>query len=184
MPYNFRAESVWGYGKGYSHPPIRNDAGPLSFYRFSPQHAVRASASGFDRAVGVAICGARCQGNIPMGWVYDSDDFALYGHGGNARAVEKGTMILLERTPRVLTGNAVGGPTKTGSRGQSRRFGSKHGPAEVVHPHRRAESGQRVEAPADEVSRAVEERRLAARRPADPARTAWNSLHWPPVSSY
>jgi hypothetical protein len=116
--YNFRAESAWGHGKDYRHLLVRNNAGPLRFYQFSPQHAVSACATEFDRATGVAIYGAKYEGNIPMVWVHDGDDFALYGHGGNAKATEGSALMLVERTPRVLIANAVDGLTRIGSGGQ------------------------------------------------------------------
>lgn len=117
--YNFRAESAWGHGDDYRHLLVKDNTGPLHFYQFSPQHAVSTCATEFVRARDVSIFGAKYEGNRPMVWVHDSDRFRLFGHGGNAKAVENGALILIERTPNLLLANAVDGPTKINTGGKA-----------------------------------------------------------------
>jgi hypothetical protein len=110
--YNFRAESSRDLGEHYRHLLVKDIAGPLTFYQFSPQYATGACATEFDGTRQVSIYGSKYEGNHPMVWVHDSDHFRLLGHGGNAKASEDGALMLVERTPNFLIANAVDGPTK------------------------------------------------------------------------
>lgn len=108
--YNYRAERL----------VIDGATGPLNFYQFSPQQVT----SEIRHAQRVAVFGTKYEGNGPMLTIRDSDQIALFGHGGNGKGRADQTLFVFERTPNFLFANGVDGPTRIGSTSLSHREGS------------------------------------------------------------
>jgi hypothetical protein len=110
--YNFR--------DGSARLLVEGARGPLRFYQFSVQQVT----SELHGARHVSFFGTKYEGNSPMLVMRDCDHIRLFGHGGNAKGREKGSLFVFERTPNFLFANAVDGLTKIGTRTLSHRDGS------------------------------------------------------------
>ncbi|MCX8036786.1 MAG: glycoside hydrolase family 55 protein [Candidatus Sumerlaeia bacterium] len=122
--YNYRASGGTGVDRNFRYLLADGARGPLRFYQFSPQHSTSDAAVEFRSARNVSIFGTKYEGNHPMVLVRDCDHVRLFGHGGNAKALEGGALFIFERTPNFLFANGVDGPTKIGSRSLSHPEGS------------------------------------------------------------
>lgn len=109
--YNFRGESAYNHGSHYRHILIDGATGPLNFYQCSPQHVVSDCAVEMRGARLVSFFGTKYEGNAPMLRVTDGDQIRSFGHGGNGKPMEGGSLYIIERTPNFLFANCLEGPT-------------------------------------------------------------------------
>lgn len=110
--YNFR--------DGSARLLVDGAQGPLRFYQFSVQQVT----SELRGARFVSFFGNKYEGNNPMLVIRDCDHIRLFGHGGNAKGRENGSLYVFERTPNLLFANAVDGLTRIGTKTLSHREGS------------------------------------------------------------
>lgn len=142
--YNFDMGSWIGHGPHYRHLSIVDTSGlPIAFYALNPEHARSEANMEVRNADNVSIYGLKGEGNHPILWVHDSDQFELFGYGGNASAFESWhafpegfatfppTLIRIQNTPNFRLAGLIDG-MRTGG-GSDNRFGGRGIPPDNWH---------------------------------------------------
>jgi len=84
--YNFHQESWQLQGPNYRHLLIKDTAGPLHFYQCNVEHARSDANMEVRNASHVFFYGIKGEYNRPIVRIAESQDFAIFGYGGNAAA--------------------------------------------------------------------------------------------------
>ncbi len=92
----------------YRHVLARDTREPLTFYQCNPEHVVWGEANmELNGAQDVSIFGLKCEGKKIAVWVRNCDRIRIFGHGGNARALDCDAMYVVENSPNVLLSQLV-----------------------------------------------------------------------------
>jgi len=119
-PFDHALNLIDGYGGGrwynfyeehgdhensprYRHLLVKGTREPLRVYQCNPEHVNHGVANmELSDARDVSVYGLKCEGERIAVLIRNCDRIRIFGHGGNARAIDCEAMYVIENTPNIL----------------------------------------------------------------------------------